>query len=207
MKNILVTLALVLTCSMVLAIDFQVCGGVDLGTIVDSDGFLGNDALVFGAKYQPGFNLSLQSLVNSNNILYGVGADYQFERKHKKLPEGWTTSLEYLSFVPVYAVLGYRFPVTSGPVPEFYCQAGYSLALIEDAKDEDIFETEEYEYSGGGYYAFGFGLDFQNFLVQALFRYNTLRYKETEFQNGLLVDKRENDMTCRHFTIQLGKRF
>lgn len=122
--------------------------------------------------------------------------------------DGWSTSLEDLAFLPLYATVGYSFPVSSGPTPELFAQIGHSLSLNDDfvEEDEEWDEITSYEFGGGMYYGFGFGLVFDKVVIQALAR-NSRFSIDTEIDDYGDIEKFSSKCDYRQISLRLGYRF
>lgn len=213
MKIIVVATLLVLVCSYAFAqntfdLDYQISGVLDVSNTFYEDDAFGSNALVYGMKFKPGLGVSAEASTVSKNVRFGLGAEYQLPHEHETLPNGMETSLEDLAFLPLYATVGYSFPVSSGPTPELFAQIGHSLSLNDDfvEEDEEWDEITSYEFGGGMYYGFGFGLVFDKVVIQALARNSRLSV-DTEFDDGGDIDKFSSKCDYRQISLRLGYRF
>jgi hypothetical protein len=207
MKISIFTVLLVLSCSLAFSLEYQISGGIDITNRMNLGNYMGNPAMVAGIKYRPGASVSAELISSKANVFFGSGAEYQFERKHAEMGEGWTSSIEAISFLPVYAMLGYRFPVSKGPVPELFVHLGHSFSLIEDSEVQSTYDVTKARLDGGFYHAFGFGLEYQNVVLQTLLRYNDVRIYLTEIENNGDTEKSSNHYSCHQLGFRLGYRF
>ncbi len=207
MKNYLLALLLVLSCSIAFGLEYQISGGFDFGNAIYHDSFQNSYAMFVGTEYQPGFSLSAEAMKNISNVVFGIGAEYQLKRKHGKMGENVTVSLKDISFLPVYAKLGFSFPVTHGPVPEIFTQLGYGFAMMENIEESEANLLSKWSFGGGMYYGFGFGIEFNQIVLQTLLRYNAMRAELTETNNYGSFEQNTYDHTHRQFSIKLGYRF
>ena len=207
MKTIFITLLLLLACSIIFGLEYQISGGFDMANVIYADSFLDSGALIVGTKYQPGFSISAEVMKNISAVVLGLGAEYQFKRKHQKMGEGWSVTLKDISFLPVYTKLGFSFPVTHGPVPEIFAHVGYGFALMDDTEEPDIFGSSKWSFDGGMYYAFGFGIEYNQILLQTLIRYNDMKAHQTEISSNGDIEKDSYDHFHRQISFKIGHRF
>ena len=213
MKIIVVATLLVLVCSYAFAqstfdLDYQISGVLDVSNAYYDDDPFGNNAMFLGTKFKPGLGVSAEASMVSKNVRFGLGAEYQLPHEHETLPNGMETSLEDLAFLPLYATVGYSFPVSSGPTPELFAQIGHSLSLNDDfvEEDEEWDEITSYEFGGGMYYGFGFGLVFDKVVIQALAR-NSRFSVDTEIDDYGDIEKFSYKCDYRQISFRLGYRF
>jgi len=79
MKIIILTLALILVCSIAYAVSIQFCSGADLGCEVTFE-TLTNHHFIIARDFHPGATFSLQFLNKTKGLIYGSGVDYQLSR-------------------------------------------------------------------------------------------------------------------------------
>jgi hypothetical protein len=138
-----------------------------------------------------GIDASLEFLTKSNNILYGVGAEYQVQRE-VDFPNGEGK----MGFIPIYGVLRFQVPVQVNFTPELIANAGYNLFTGDDDYKGDA------KLTGGLYWGIGAGVNVQNFIIQLMYKTN---YGKIEQE--ILGSTFEGDITNTQINLTVGMRF
>lgn len=205
MKHIVLIITMLILIVGLGAVNYQLSGGVDFNGVFTSK----IDGYKFGMYMGTEVNatLSAQAMNKRNNLYYGLGVDYQLPRVNSTLPEGWTSSITSVSFIPVYATLIYQFPTISATKPEIIGQIGYSFTDLEFIPSS-VYD-EEYSTENGLYIGLGFGVQKDKICAQAIYKVSKGKITETDW------DKADDDERSSRtygfvysmFSLSLGYRF
>lgn len=107
------------------------------------------------------------------NLELGLGTSYQ---KHNKKSD---TGRNYNS-VPIYGVAKYNFTVSESVVPYLKLNCGYSFNFDEKEKNTDGVNTKM-KVNNGIYYGIGGGIEYNNFIVELMYKVNK---SDVKFENN-----------------------
>lgn len=182
MKKLLVvvslSLALVLALSSFAMADSVIKAGYDF-----SGNVKGSNNVDTERDTDAGATLGYEYLFPQDQLEYGIGVQYQFERTVKD------TNYKF-NFIPVYGVLNYKFPVEGDVKPYVTARLGYNfLTANDDFKNA-------HDTLGGLYYGAGFGVNIsRQFIVEALYSEN-----KGSLDGG-------NDITNHQISLNVGYKF
>jgi hypothetical protein len=163
---------------------------VDLGFDVAGNHTI--DVEDFGSQdYDVGMGISpsVEYMMQYQSILYGLGLEYQLQRKIEFDGE----ELGKFGFIPIYLVGRYQFTLPGTITPEAVAQLGYNIFTANDDYKGDG------DLSGGLYYGIGAGVTIQKkYLVQLMYKANAGGWE----YSGLNAD-----MTNSQINLGLGYRF
>ncbi|PKN72576.1 MAG: hypothetical protein CVU50_06885 [Candidatus Cloacimonetes bacterium HGW-Cloacimonetes-3] len=200
MKHLLGVLLLIALCSGLGAVNYRVAVGLDAaGEMI---GF--NEALIVGMQNYTAPTVSVQVENRQYAVTYGIGVDYQFPRVNKELPGSWTSNLREQTYIPLYGILLYSFPTTTKISPELIVQFGYSFPKLEFS---NLDEDERYSVEGGLFSGVGFGLNYQDFTLNMLYRVNGFTMRYDELHNNIWEKGEDYKYQTRQCNISLGYRF
>ncbi|MDY0151994.1 MAG: hypothetical protein RBS43_06940 [Candidatus Cloacimonas sp.] len=195
-----ITIMLLMAISMGLgAVNLQLSGGLDFA---GESGSMVEDVFGYYIENNMATTISLQAQNNFQNVLYGLGVDYQVKRQHVALPEGMHYDLKSSSFIPVYGVLGYQFLADGILKPEMFAQLGYSFT---DFTYDMYYPEDRLSAKAGLYCGVGMGVQIQNIIIQGLYRVNNYKFTSDEW-NGSSYDNETYDGRTRQFNISIGYR-
>jgi hypothetical protein len=148
-------------------------------------------------EYEDDYNLAIgispaiEFMMQHKSILYGIGAEYQVQRK-VDYPDTYVGDFK-MGFIPIYLVGRYQFTVPVAFQPEVVAQAGYNILTGNDNYEADG------TLSGGIYWGVGAGVTIQEkYLIQLMYKTN---YGQWEWMGA------EMDITNSQINIGLGYRF
>ena len=197
---------LIMFCTCLSAVDFRVAVGVDaLGEFQST-----TSHFQAGVKNQEAPTVSAQIVNDFKHLSYGLGADYQFPRSNKKLPEGWRSDLKEMSFIPIYATVLYKIPTKEQVSHDFIGQYGYSIARMDfDPEDPEFpeFPDERYSYKGGWFMGLGTSVNYKGGFFSLLFKVNQVEITNEEFEDGVWVNDGTGHSYIRQLNASIGYRF
>ncbi|MDD2228456.1 MAG: hypothetical protein PHY48_03485 [Candidatus Cloacimonetes bacterium] len=200
MKQLVGLLLLLALCGMLAATDIRLAVGLDTAgeTVGKDEGF------IIGFSDKTAATFSAQIANKYKNLGYGFGVDYQSTRECIETPGGWRSGIGEHYFVPVYGLLSYNFPSTDNISTEVLMQLGYSFTSMEFQYYDD---DERYSVKDGMFTGVGFGINYKQFSVNALYRVNYMKTKKEDYYNNAWETDYENDNQTRQFNVSLGYRF
>jgi hypothetical protein len=200
MKWILALVLVAALCSGIGALNIRVALGMD--AFGDTVGNL--DHFLFGNETQVAPTFSAQFSNKMKDVSYGLGVDYQYPKVYQEMPEGWSSDLEYHSFIPVYGILAYNIPTTNKVSHDIIAQFGYSYPIFNfEPHDSD----ERYSVKGGLFYGLGAGVNYQNVSLNVLYRVNNAKVMEEEFENNAWEENGDYGFVTHQWNISVGYRF
>lgn len=127
-----------------------------------------------------GISPYLELLAQKGAYLYGIGVEYQIQRK-----VDFPNYPGKMGFVPIYGVARYQIPVAGGVKPEVIGQMGYNLLKADDDY------TSGADLSGGVYWGIGAGAVSGSYVGQFMFKAN---YAKLDYQGdtGKIINTQIN---------------
>lgn len=158
MKKSLIVVSLVFALVLVSSSLAMAAGNVKLG--YDFSGEVKGSANIDSEiETDTGMTLGFEYIFAEEQLEYGFGVEYQFERKVKDFERKF-------NFIPVYGVLNYQFPVDGDVKPYVTARLGYNFLTANDA-----FKNGR-DTIGGLYYGAGIGVNIRQFIIEALYSEN-----------------------------------
>lgn len=171
--------------------------GYELGMEITKE-VLQNIELGFGIAYQDHGDIKSKSI-------YDYGIDYED-----------VTNVEVGSYksVPLYVTAKYNIPLESSIKPYIKADLGYSFNFDENStklkwnykENNAVLDSEEMNLStsidNGMYYGIGAGMEYNDFLVEIMYKVNKADVKVTDG-----VDKVSGDLDYSRVTLSFGYKF
>lgn len=206
MKKLLLIIFLLTWTSLALAANIQLKSGI---------GFLGKFSNLEGKSYESknnGWEITLEGTEKiSKNFEVGIGLSYQNHGKIEKSIKKEYSDKSYenrkipgYTSLPVYVTAKYNFENTSVIKPYIKIDLGYSFN-VSDRKYEytyyernllspsgyDLKESKELntEYKNGIYYGIGIGAEYNNFLVELMYKKNKGEIKTETYREKIEYDR------------------
>lgn len=129
------------------------------------------------------------------NLELGLGTAYQ---KHNKV---FTNEITYNS-CPIYAIAKYNFNVNESIIPYLKLNCGYSFNFNEKEKKIDNFNTKVI-VDNGIYYGVGGGIEYNNFVIELMYKANRNNIKFENSQESFSKNKSSYSRT----TLAVGYKF
>lgn len=138
-----------------------------------------------------GIDVSIEYLLQNNNLMYGIGAEYQLQRE-VDFPSGEGK----MGFIPVYGVLRYQVPVQANITPELIANVGYNIFTADDDYKGGA------DLSGGLYWGIGAGVGIKNLIFQLMYKTNYGSIEQEVFGSTF-----KGDITNSQINLTAGMRF